>query len=104
MVRAPVGHLAAGIIPEKAEVVMDTMFVIGPGRSRAKPHIVVKLSGRLAVGHERIRGPVHSHQTDQDALDSSDATVADVFRRLEELGFGTLLAAALDDAIGFARR
>ncbi len=83
---------------------MDPVFVVGPGRSRAKPHVVVEFRGRLTVGHERIGGPVHAHQTDQDALDFADATVADVFRRLEELGFGTLLAAALDDAIGCARR
>src|SRR6185369_17433977 len=103
MVRAPVGHLAAGIIPEETEVVMDTLLVVRPGRSGSEPHVVIELRRGRAVRHGWILSPIHAHQADEHALDFTDATVADVFRRLEELGFGTLLAAALHDAFGLAR-
>ena len=48
-VHAPIGHEAAGVIPEPTEVEMETVFVEGAFWRRAEPQIVIDTSGRLAV-------------------------------------------------------
>src|SRR5688572_10995154 len=104
MVRAPVGHLAAGIIPKETKEVMDALFVVGPVGSGTEPHLVIQFRRRGAVLSERILRPIHPYQSDEHALDFADTSIAHVFRGLKKLRFGALLAAALHDAFGLARR
>src|SRR2546422_1964504 len=51
VMRSPVGHLTAGVIPEKAEQIMHTILVVAPQWRRAKPHIVIQLRWSFAVRH-----------------------------------------------------
>ena len=49
-VRAPVGHQAAGIVVEPAEVEVEAVPVERPLRRGAEPHVVIDRRRRLAVG------------------------------------------------------
>ncbi len=50
VVRAQVGHLAAGVIPEPAEMVKRAVRIVGPLGRRAEPHVVIEIVGRCRVG------------------------------------------------------
>src|SRR5262249_52125912 len=56
VVRAPVGHLTAGIVPEPPEVVMATEWIVGDIWRRPQPHVPVeffrKLFGEYLFGLE----------------------------------------------------
>ena len=102
---APVGHLSPGVIPEKAEQVVDAVLVVGPQRGRAEPHIVIEFRRGLAVrnvGRIALLFPVYAGETDFDRLDLAEAARADVFAGLQELGGGPLLASGLQDAFAAA--
>src|SRR3954451_17590074 len=93
----PIRHLTPGVIPEKPEQIVNVIFVIGPRRSWAEPHIVVKLSRRFAISDTgaSFLVPVHARETHFDGLNFSNAAGADVFTSFQELGIGTLLASSL---------
>src|SRR5690242_6691479 len=42
VVSAPIGHLTAGVVPEKTEVVMNTLRFVDMVRSRPQPEVIVE--------------------------------------------------------------
>src|SRR5262249_41040026 len=69
MMRAPIGHLAAGVIPEETKEIMDAVLVISALGGRPEPHVVVQVRRWLAVRYaERIGFLViiYAGQTDFD--------------------------------------
>src|SRR5204863_2254411 len=44
------GHQSAGIIPKPAKIEMKPIWIEGPQRRGAEPHIVIDTGGRRAIG------------------------------------------------------
>ena len=49
VVGAEVRHLAAGVVPEEAEVVVNAQLVVRTLRSGAEPEVVVEFGGRGGI-------------------------------------------------------
>src|SRR5688572_3639578 len=47
--RAEIGHLPAGVIPEPAEMVERAVWVVSPPRRRAEPHFVIQIGRRILI-------------------------------------------------------
>src|SRR5262249_50624241 len=105
VVRAPVGHLAAGVVPEPPEVVMATEGIVGDIRRRSQPHIPVEFF-RLFFG-EYLFGLEAGHRvarvTCADLVDRADGAFPDKFDGLLIMRAGPLLAARLNNAVVIAR-
>src|SRR6266404_2773151 len=88
VMRSPVGHLAARVIPEEAEKIVHTVLVVRAQRCRAQPHIVIEFRRWLAVRHAGRLAfllPVDTRKANFDGFDFSDAAGENVFAGLEEL-------------------
>ena len=97
-----VGHLAARIIPEEAEIVMHPLQVVGAHGRWPKPQVVIKFSRWHAVGHGRPL-EIHAGNTHFNGGDFAKQAVAYPFARVAEIGCRALLAARLNNAAIFAR-
>ena len=108
VVRAPVGHLAAGVVVPPAELVVAVrllaLLAIGDLRGRAEPEVPVQ-----ALGDRRFRDRAARRvavDAALDGLDLADAAGADQLDRQAEHAaeIGSLLAAGLQDAAGVLDR
>ena len=93
---APVGHVAARIVGNEAELIVAAFRVVGGPRSGSEPHVVVEF---LRHGPRRPRlvaarpgWNLHAH-----GLQLPDASVANQLAGEDEFFVGSLLAADLDD-------
>src|SRR5436190_12538733 len=101
MMRAPVCHLTARVIPKETKEVMNPILVVGPRGSRSKPHFVIKFPRGLAIRDServRFRSIVHRCKPYFDVFNFPESAGANVFAGFAELGTGALLAASLEDA------
>ena len=92
---AEVGLLASRIVPEEAEEVVEALLVVGAQWRRAKPHFVIEVCRRCAIGH-RWRLEIHTWQAYQDILHRTDGATAGQFAGGAELFGAALLATSLD--------
>ena len=106
--RAPVGHLAAGVVVPPAELVVAVRLVallaIGDLRGRAEPEVPVQ---PLGDGRFRERAARRvAVEAALDGLDLAEAAGADQLDRQAEQAaeVGALLAAGLQDAAGVLDR
>ena len=97
----PIGHLASGVVPEKAEEIMHAVLVVGPLRRGPKPHIVIQFRRGLAIRHtaRSLLDPIRPRQTDFDSLDFAKAARPDVLARFPKVLVRTLLTSGLEDAL-----
>src|SRR5439155_11654207 len=93
-----VGHLAAGVIPEPAEVVNGAVRVVGPLRRRTKPEIIIKVRGRRLVGWLAETRRDVAKVIDLDRDEFADPSGADQLARPLIVRAGPLLRADLHHA------
>ena len=107
VVAAPVGHLAAGVVVDPAEVDVAAGRGIRGVGGRAEPEVVLEALGDrlglLVVARLGVVGPARG-QADADALQVADPAVADQLAGAAESLVGTLLAAGLEDDLGLVDR
>src|SRR5207302_795846 len=107
VVRAPIGHLSARIIPEETKQVVNAVLVVPPLRGGTEPHIIIQFGGRIAVRHiGRIPlfDPVRTGQADLDGFDFADGSGADILASFAETLVRALLAARLKNPFVMAHR
>ncbi len=105
MVRAPIRHLAARVVPEPAEIVDAAEGVERPLGCGTKPHLVIETAA-VAVCHLRrfeSRKCIALHAALY-AMHRPDAALLNQFHRRRVMRPGPLLAAGLHHALVFARR
>src|SRR5262249_30289340 len=107
VVAAPVGHLAAGVVVDPAEVdVAARLGVWGVGRG-PEPAVVLEPLGHglrvLVVAGLGVVRPA-AGQPDLDRAELADPAVADELAAVTEAAVGSLLAAGLEDDAGLAHR
>ena len=103
VVCSEVRHLPAGVIPEEAEVVMNSLDVIGTLRSGTEPHVIIKFCGRIAVRNRRP-AEVGTGQPNHDSFQLAEPSIANQLARQTEAIIGTLLRTGLHDAAMCASR
>ena len=103
LVRAEVGHLAAGVIPEPAEMVDAALRVVRPRGRRAEPHVVVEIARRGGVGGRAEARHDVAVGGRADAHDLADVAGLQQLARVLVVQAGALLRAHLHDAVVAAR-
>src|ERR1039457_832409 len=96
---APVGHQAAGVIPEPTEIKMKTVRIKMPFGRGAKPEFVIHAGGRITVRHMAdARQPVEKSPRTREA-DLAKLAGADEFRGLDDVRGTAPLRTHLHDAV-----
>ena len=103
IVRAQVGHLAAGVIPEPAEMVQRAMRIVGTLGRGAQPHVVIEIRRRRAI--RRVAESGHHIAVGAHVRAQQLAEIARLhqFAGLLIMRSGALLGAHLHDALVAAR-
>ena len=103
-VLAEVGHLAAGVIPEPAEMVDGAVRIVRPLRRRAEPHFIIQFRRRISIGRIAKSRRDVAKIVALNGNKFAEPPAADEFARLLIMRAGTLLGSDLHDAFMAARR
>src|SRR5437667_7637609 len=103
-VLAEVGHLAAGVIPEPAEMVDGAVRIVRPLRRRAEPHFIIQFRRRISIGRIAKSRRDVAKIVALNGNKFAEPPAADEFARLLIMRTGTLLGSDLHDAFMAARR
>src|SRR5262249_13003527 len=102
-VHAPVGYLAAGVIPEPAEVVDSAVEIVAPLRSGAEPQVPIQFRRRVRVRRVAESGRDVADRFRANRHDWADVPLADQIAGPLIMLARALLRAYLHDALVLLR-